>query len=497
MGIIYSSVVDAPISEVFEWHARPGAIYRLMPPWQPVRVGQEAGSLRDGRAVLLMPGGGRWVAAHQPDGYNPPHQFVDQLVSAGLSSVLSWRHTHMFSAEGEAEAENETRVTDEVQTPVPAAALKQMFAYRHRQLAADLAAHHWARLHRSEPLTVAVTGASGLVGTALTALLSTGGHRVIKLVRHPAQSADERQWQPDQPAPDLLAGVDAVVHLAGASIAGRFTPAHKRAVRDTRVGPTRRLAELAAATSSATSSDTPSDTPGRTTAGPQAFISASAVGYYGADRGDEILGEGSAPGDDFLAGVVTEWEAATAPAAEAGLRVVQVRTGIVQSPKGGTLRLLYPLFEAGLGGRLGSGSPGSASTTWPMCTCVPSSIRPCPGRSTRWRRTRSGTRTTRACSARCCGGRRSFRFPASGPGCCSVPRARANWPKPASGSTRTPCWPLGIRSVTRSSSRRCGTCWGASPTPSRPYRWPAALSRARRRRGPRGWPRRREASRPR
>jgi len=355
MGIIYSSVVDAPISEVFEWHARPGAIYRLMPPWQPVRVGQEAGSLRDGRAVLLMPGGVRWVAAHQPDGYNPPHQFVDQLVSAGLSSVLSWRHTHMFSAEGEAEAENETRVTDEVQTPVPAAALKQMFAYRHRQLAADLAAHHWARLHRSEPLTVAVTGASGLVGTALTALLGTGGHRVIKLVRHPAQSADERQWQPDQPAPDLLAGVDAVVHLAGASIAGRFTPAHKRAVRDTRVGPTRRLAELAAATSGATSSDTPSDTPGRTTAGPQVFISASAVGYYGADRGDEILGEGSAPGDDFLAGVVTEWEAATAPAAEAGLRVVQVRTGIVQSPKGGTLRLLYPLFEAGLGGRLGSG----------------------------------------------------------------------------------------------------------------------------------------------
>ena len=114
MGITYSSVVDAPIGEVFEWHARPGAITRLLPPWQPVRVGQEAGSLRDGRAVLLLPGGVRWVAAHQPDGYNPPHQFVDQLVSAGLSSVVSWRHTHMFSAEGEAEGENETRVSDDV-----------------------------------------------------------------------------------------------------------------------------------------------------------------------------------------------------------------------------------------------------------------------------------------------------------------------------------------------------------------------------------------------
>ena len=84
-------------------------------------------------------------------------------------------------------------------------------------------------------------------------------------------------------------------------------------------------------------------------------MSASAIGYYGADRGDEILGEDSAPGDDFIARLVVEWEAATAPAAEAGLRVVQVRTGIVQTPKGGTLRLLFPLFEAGLGGRLGSG----------------------------------------------------------------------------------------------------------------------------------------------
>ena len=346
MGITYSSVVDAPIGEVFEWHARPGAITRLLPPWQPVRVGQESGSLRDGRAVLLLPGGVRWVAAHRPDGYDPPHQFADELVSAGLSRVLSWRHTHMFSAEGEAEGENETRVSDDVQTPVPERALRQMFAYRHRELAADLAAHRWARLHRSDPMTVAITGASGLVGTALTALLTTGGHRVIRLVRHPAQGADERHWRPDQPAPDLLAGVDAVVHLAGAGIAGRFTPAHKRAVRDSRIGPTRRLAELAAASGGSASG---------TSARPQTFISASAIGYYGANRGDEILSEDSSPGDDFLASVVAEWEAATAPAAEAGLRAVQVRTGIVQSPRGGTLKLLRPLFEAGLGGRVGSG----------------------------------------------------------------------------------------------------------------------------------------------
>jgi hypothetical protein len=349
MSISYSSVVNAPIDEVFGWHTRPGALTRLAPPWQPVRVGQEATSLRDGRAVLLLPGGVRWVAEHQPDGYDPPRQFVDQLVSGGLSStalfsktlsrVLTWRHVHGFH---EAAVPGTTRVEDDLQTTVPEAALRQMFGYRHRQLAADLKAQQWARARQPEPLTVAVTGSSGLIGTALTALLTTGGHRVIRLVRHPASGDNERQWDPDRPAPDLLDGVDAVIHLAGAGIAGRFTEAHKREVRDSRIGPTRALAELAA-------------TGARNGGGLKAFISASAIGYYGAARGDEVLTETSSRGSDFLADVVADWEAATQPAADAGLRTVQVRTGIVQSPKGGTLRLLFPLFEAGLGGRIGDG----------------------------------------------------------------------------------------------------------------------------------------------
>jgi uncharacterized protein len=188
-------------------------------------------------------------------------------------------------------------------------------------------------------MTVAVTGSGGLVGTALTALLSTGGQRVIRLVRRPARGAGERQWDPGRPDAALLAGVDAVVHLAGASIAGRFTEPHRRALRDSRVEPTRRLAEVAA----------------RAPGGPQTFVSASAIGYYGPDRGDEVLSEDSPRGEGFLAGLVADWEAATAPAAAAGLRVVQVRTGIVQSPRGGTLQLFYPLFAAGLGGRIGSG----------------------------------------------------------------------------------------------------------------------------------------------
>ena len=339
MGIEYESVVDHPRNEVFAWHTRPGAMRRLVPPWQPMTVVAETESLADGRAVLGLPGGLRWVAQHDPTGFDPPHRFVDVLSSDGPASwppriVSRWTHTHSFD-----EVPGGTRVHDRVETPVPAAALRPMFVYRHRQLADDLAAHRRAADAGMRPMVVAVTGASGLVGSALTAFLSTGGHRVIRLVRRPARNKDERQWNPDRPAPDLLAGVDAVVHLAGASIAGRFTEGHMRAIRDSRIGPTRRLAEAAVVTSD----------------GPRVFVSASAIGIYGYDRGDAVLCEDSVRGDGFLADVVADWEAATGPADAAGLRVVPVRTGIVQSASGGTLRLMRPLFAAGLGGRLGSG----------------------------------------------------------------------------------------------------------------------------------------------
>ena len=340
MGVTYESVIGAPREEVFAWHTRPGAFTRLSPPWSPMRLVSEADSLKDGRATLALPGGLRWVADHQPDSYDPPERFVDTIGSDGLSSLpariaVRWRHTHEFEdIDG-----NSTRMIDRVDTPVPGSALRAMFAYRHRQLADDLAAHKLARAHGLGPTTVALTGASGLVGSALAAFLSTGGHRVIRLVRGDPYSSEERQWSPDDPDPGLLVGVDAVIHLAGASIAGRFTGAHRDAIRDSRIGPTRRLAELIAGT----------------TAGPTVLITASAIGYYGYDRGDETLTEDSDRGDGFLADVVADWEDATAPAEQAGARVVRVRTGIVQSPRGGTLRLLRPLFSAGLGGRVGDG----------------------------------------------------------------------------------------------------------------------------------------------
>jgi uncharacterized protein (TIGR01777 family) len=329
MGLHYSSVVPAPIDAVFAWHERPGALSRLLAPWQPIRVGSEASSLRDGRAVLLLPGGVRLIAQH--GAYDPPRQFADRLVSI----PLRWHHLHRFEDVDGAS----TRVLDTVETPVPAAALRRAFRHRHRQLADDLAAHDRLRALRGDPLTVALTGASGLVGSALSAFLSTGGHRVLRLVRRPPAHADEREWRPEHPDPGAFAGVDAVVHLAGETIAGRFTDAHRRAIRDSRIEPTRRLAEVMAGLQD----------------GPRILVSASAIGFYGAEGGDEPLAESAPRGGGFLADVVRDWEAATGPAAEAGIRVVQVRTGIVQSARGATLRIFRRLFETGLGGRLGDG----------------------------------------------------------------------------------------------------------------------------------------------
>lgn len=349
MSIEYSARVTASPGAVWTWLSRPGAIHRLIPPWQPMSVLQEAVSLRDGTAKLRV-AGVPWTSQHRADGYVEGRRFVDELSSFPLRMLTPWRHEHLVDPDrmpGDG-VTADTRITDRVLTPVPGSALRPTFVYRHRQIADDLAAH---AEYATEPLTIAVTGSSGLIGTQLTALLGTGGHRVIRLVRHPVDGGrpdagnprrpEERRWDPDSPAADLLDGVDAVVHLAGKTIAGRFTDAHKKAVRESRIGPTRRLVEVA------------------TNAGVRVFVTASAIGIYGADRGDEPLDERAAPGDDFLAGLVTDWEAdseAAAGAVAAATRVVKVRTGIVLTPRGGFLKQLRPLFAVGLGGRLGSGA---------------------------------------------------------------------------------------------------------------------------------------------
>ena len=190
-------------------------------------------------------------------------------------------------------------------------------------------------------MDVAVTGSHGFIGSALLPALTRAGHRPVRIVRGHAAGDDEIRWNPAAGTIDAdgLEGVGGVVHLAGAGIGDkRWTDARKRLILESRTKGTDLLARTLAGL----------------TRPPSALVSASAIGYYG-NRGDEPLDEQSAPGNDFVARVCVQWEAATAPAADAGIRVARVRGGIVLGREGGVLsRLLLP-FRLGLGGRIASG----------------------------------------------------------------------------------------------------------------------------------------------
>jgi uncharacterized protein (TIGR01777 family) len=190
-------------------------------------------------------------------------------------------------------------------------------------------------------MKILVTGSSGLIGSALVTELGRRGHDVLSAVRREARSASEVRWDPAAETIDgsALAGVDAVVHLAGAGIGDRrWTDAYKREILESRTKGTRTIAEAIAAMA----------------VRPRVFLSGSAIGFYG-DRGNETVDETSSHGDGFLADVVRDWEAAAAPAVGAGIRTVYLRTGIVLTPRGGALKKQLPLFKLGLGGRFGNG----------------------------------------------------------------------------------------------------------------------------------------------
>ena len=190
-------------------------------------------------------------------------------------------------------------------------------------------------------MQVAITGSSGLIGSALRRSLEASGHEVLPIVRGGTSSAPAIRWDPGAGTIDgaRLEGVDAVVHLAGESIGGaRWTEAKKARIRDSRVHGTRLIATTLATLSQP----------------PRVLVSGSAVGFYG-DRGDEVLTEASPGGTGFLADVVARWEAAAEPAERAGIRVPRIRTGIVLSRHGGALQKMLLPFKLGLGGRVGRG----------------------------------------------------------------------------------------------------------------------------------------------
>lgn len=190
-------------------------------------------------------------------------------------------------------------------------------------------------------MRIAVTGASGFLGSALVPALRADGHDVVRLVRRPAQASDEVAWDPAAHEVDeaALAGVEAVIHLAGVNVGGRrWSSAYRGRILASRVDGTMTISQAVA----------------RLDPRPGVLLSASAVGYYG-DTGDRLVDESDGPGSGFLADVVRQWEALTATAEAAGVRVVHLRSGIVLARTGGVLKPILPIFRLGVGGRLGSG----------------------------------------------------------------------------------------------------------------------------------------------
>jgi uncharacterized protein (TIGR01777 family) len=339
--------LPASAEEAYAWHARAGALARMIPPWEPVRILSQRGGFTDGAETELRlrvgPWPMRWVARHVDHVIG--RQFVDEQIAGPFAR---WSHTHRFAPLA-ADRCRLTDIIDWVPPLGPAGAvahgaitrrLERVFRYRQRVLAADLAAH---ALCPGPRLSIALTGASGMLGRALSAYLTTAGHRVLPLVRR-APGPDEIGWDPAAGRIDggRLEGLDAVVHLAGETVAQRWTSARMRRIWDSRERGTALLTRTLASLSRP----------------PRALISASAVGAYG-DRGGEVLTEASAlpaaNSGGFLAGVGRAWESATDAAAKAGIRVVRLRIGIVLTPSGGALPPMLIPFQFGLGGRMGSG----------------------------------------------------------------------------------------------------------------------------------------------
>jgi hypothetical protein len=222
--------------------------------------------------------------------------------------------------------------------------LTRTFRYRRATTEADIEAQ---QRYAGRAMRIAITGASGLIGSQLVPYLTTAGHHVVRLVRGATTGPGTAGWNVATGEVDdtALGHADALVHLAGAGIADRrWSDDYKREIRDSRVGPTRAACEWFA----------------RRPQPPSVIVCGSAVGYYG-QRGDEALTEGSAPGTGYLPEVCVEWERASRPAQDRGIRVVHLRTGIVLTPRGGALKKMLPPFLAGVGGPVG---PGTQWMSW-------------------------------------------------------------------------------------------------------------------------------------
>lgn len=331
--------------EAFAWHKRPGAFERLSPPWQKIKIIERSGTIHDGDYLIFEIKIGvisiLWQAVHER--YIEDRQFCDIQIKGPFEI---WTHEHKFQPIHE----NSSYLVDHLTYKLPGKVvgkwllghhahvqLGRLFRFRQRRTEEDLSYHH--KYKGAPPMKILIAGATGLIGKQLTAFLSAAGHQIVPLVREQDQKGIH--WSPKKGKldPNAIEGFDAIINLAGENISsGRWTEKKKQRIRDSRVLTTRTLADAI------TKLKHP----------PKVWINASAIGYYG-DGNDKIFDENSKPGKSFLSIVSDEWEAATKPAADAGVRVVLLRTGMVLSPTGGALERMLTPFQLGLGGVLGNG----------------------------------------------------------------------------------------------------------------------------------------------
>ncbi len=352
MEFDYQTSIDAPATLLEEWHHRPGALPRLTPPGEPIEVIEPAPRIADGaRAEMklrMVPGlWTRWTAEHT--NVRPGEGFTDLQVQGPFRD---WVHTHRFLPDPENPQKSILR--DQVvcepfggflgrilAKPILTRRMNRLFAWRHARTKADV-----ELLHRSpppRPMHFLITGAGGMIGRALVPYLLQAGHKITTLSRS-ATGPNARVWDPEKGHIDLagLDPVDAVVHLAGENVAeGSWTAERRRAILESRTKSTRLLAEGVAGLSPR----------------PPVFISASGVSAY---RANGRMQDESSPVDSatFLGHVVQAWEAAAQPARDAGMRVVNLRLGVVLSPDGGALRKLVAIFHWWIGGPVWHGKMG-------------------------------------------------------------------------------------------------------------------------------------------
>ncbi len=349
---VFERSLALPVQQAtaFSYHDSPGALQRLLPPWESVEIVSSDNRITENSRVQLraklcgLPL--TYFARHTV--YDPPRHFQDVQDQGPFAF---WCHDHRF----EATSSTQSRLTDHIEYQLPLGSLgrvlgdrlargklEAMFRYRHSTTYQDL---NLAAQHALPAQRIGLSGATGLVGQQLQPMLQMLGHRVDPIVRHRADQPQQIAvwgdgYEADPQANEAkLRGLDAVIHLAGKPIAsGRWNHQTKQQIRDSRVDKTYQLCQRLA--------DLGDDKP-------RTLLCASATGFYG-DRGDTILDESSQPGTGFLPEVAQQWEQACRPAVEAGIRVVHLRFGMILSPRGGALQKTLLPAKLG-GGRLGSG----------------------------------------------------------------------------------------------------------------------------------------------